>query len=93
MSDCRTFNGVTEAIFNCVKRKSLDEHGTVYEPAHGNQGRATTKVPVIGTVVVSFNLDPATGAIVYCIVSKPWIVSAAQVFDGIGDTINSCRTQ
>ncbi|WP_164745186.1 hypothetical protein [Stenotrophomonas indicatrix] len=91
MTDCRTFNEVTEAIFSCVKKKSFEEHGTVYEPANANQGKATTKVPVVGTVVVSFSFDPTAGTIVYCIISKPWIVSASQVFDGIGDTINSCR--
>lgn len=93
MTDCRTFNGVTEAIFTCVKKKSLEEHDTVYDPPGAQQGKATTKVPVVGTVVVSFNFDPAAGTIQYCILSKPWIVTSAQVFDGIGDTINSCRSQ
>jgi hypothetical protein len=91
MTDCRTFNGVTQAIFTCVKLKSLKEHGTVYDPANGNKGKATTNVPVVGTIVVSFDLDPNTEAITYCIISKPWIVSASQIFDGIGETINSCR--
>lgn len=91
MTDCRTFNGVDQSIFACVKQRSLEEHGTIYEPAVGNQGTATTKVPLVGTVVVSFNLEPATESITYCVVSKPWIVSASQIFDGIGETINSCR--
>jgi hypothetical protein len=93
MTDCRTFHGVTQAIFACVKQKSLAEHGTVYDPATGNKGTATTKVPVVGTIVVSFDFDPNPNveSITYCIISKPWIVSASQIFDGIGDTIDSCR--
>jgi hypothetical protein len=92
MTDCRTFNGVTPAIFACVKEKSLQEHGTVYDPLTGNKGTATTVVPAIGTIVVSFDFDPGDATITYCIVSKPWIVSASQIFDGIGDTINACRS-
>jgi len=91
MTDCRTFHGVDQAIFACVKQKSLEEHGTVYDPATGNKGKATTNVPVVGTIVVSFDFDPSAESITYCIISKPWIVSASQIFDGIGDTINSCR--
>jgi|HubBroStandDraft_1064217.scaffolds.fasta_scaffold225079_1 hypothetical protein len=93
MTDCRTFNGVTQAIFDCVKKKSLAEHGTVYDPATGNKGKATTNVPVVGTIVVSFDLDPSAESITYCIISKPWIVSASQIFDGIGETINACRAK
>jgi len=91
MTDCRTFHGVTESIFVCVKQKSLAEHGTVYDPPTGNVGKATTVVPVVGTIVVSFDFDPKAESITYCIISKPWIVSASQIFDGIGETINSCR--
>ena len=90
MSDCKVFNGVTEVVFNCVKKTSAEQHDTVYDPPDGNKGTATTKVPVVGTIVVSFDLDPETNAITYCIVKKPFLVSASQVFDGIGDTINSC---
>lgn len=91
MTDCRTFNGVTQAIFICVKQTSGREHGTVYDPENGNKGTATTKVPAIGTIVLSFDLVPSSESITYCIISKPWIVSASQIFDGIGETINSCR--
>jgi hypothetical protein len=90
MTDCKTFTGVTQAIFTCVKQKSLAEHGTVYDPANGNKGTATTKVRVIGTIVVSFDFDPNAGSITYCIVQKPGIVTASEIFGGIGDTISSC---
>ena len=90
MSDCKTFHGVNQTIFDCVKKTSSAEHNTVYDPPTGNQGTATTDTPV-GKVVVSFDLNTSTEAIQYCIVSKPWIVSASQIFDGIADSINSCR--
>jgi hypothetical protein len=67
MTDCRTLNGVDQAIFACVKQKSFEEHKTVYDPANGNQGKATTNVPVVGTIVVSFDFDPAAESITYCI--------------------------
>jgi hypothetical protein len=93
MTDCRTFNGVTDSIFSCVKDKSFKEQGTVYDPKNGNQGKATTDVPAVGKIVVSFDFDPSAEKITYCIVSKPWIVPVSSIFDGIGDTINSCRAK
>ena len=89
MSDCKTFNSVTPAIFDCVKKASAVEHGTVYDPPSGNTGTATTNT-TIGKVVLSFDLNPATGTITYCIVSKPWAVPASAVFNGISDSINAC---
>jgi hypothetical protein len=91
MTDCKTFHGVNQAIFDCVKQKSYAEHGTIYDPATGNKGTATTNIAVVGKIVVSFDFDPTAESITYCIVSKPWIVSVSQIFDGIGDTINGCR--
>lgn len=89
--DCRTFNGVTPAIFECVKEVSLRGHGTKYDPPNGNKGTATTDVGGIGIIVLSFDFDPNTGSLTYCIISKPWIVPASAIFDGIGETINGCR--
>jgi hypothetical protein len=89
--DCKTWNGVTQAIFDCVKEAGQREHGTVYDPPNGNTGTATTNVSGIGTVVLSFDFDPKTGGLTYCIKSKPWIVPVSSIFDGIGDTINACR--
>ena len=90
MSDCQTFNGVTADIFACVKKESASEHGTVYDPPDANSGTATTSVPIVGKIVVSFDLDPSTNAITYCIVSKPGIVTEGEVFNGISETIAKC---
>lgn len=90
MSDCKTYNGVSQAIFDCVKQASFKDHGTVYDPASGNQGNATTKTSV-GTVVVSFNFNPDAGSITYCVVSKPWIVTDGEIFNGIASTITACQ--
>ena len=89
MSDCQTFNNVTPAIFDCVKQSSGKEHGTVYDPPSGNKGTATTKT-VVGTIVVSFDLNPAAGSITYCIVSKPWIVTDSEIFNGVASSISAC---
>jgi hypothetical protein len=90
MADCQTFNGVTPAVFACVKQQSAQQHGTVYNPPDGTTGTATTTTPV-GTVVVSFDLDTSTGAITYCIVSKPWIAPESAIWDGINSTISACQ--
>lgn len=91
MSDSKVFDGVTEKVFACVKTSSFKEHGTVYDPSTGNKGTATTKVPFIGTVVLDFDLDPSTAKITYTIRSKPGIVPASQIFDGIQSSINGCK--
>ena len=90
MSDCKTFHGVDLAGRRFIKKSSGVEHGTVYDPSSGNNGKATTNTAV-GTIVVSFDLNPSDDSITYCIVSKPWIVSVSQIFDGVADSINACR--
>ena len=89
MSDCKTFNSVTAEIFDCVKKASGVEHGTVYDPPSGNSGTATTETKV-GKVVLSFELNPGNGTVTYCIVSKPWVVPSSAVFNGISDSIDAC---
>lgn len=91
MSECKTFHGLTQELFSCVKTRSSQDHGTVYDAPDGDQGTATTDT-IVGKVTVSFDFDPSSSAITYCIVRKPLIVSASQVFEGIGDTINRCRS-
>jgi len=88
MSECKTFHHVNQAIFDRVKKSSTAEHGTVYDPPSGDSGIATTKT-IVGTVVLSFVLNPNNGSITYRIVSKPRIISASQIFDGIENLINS----
>jgi hypothetical protein len=90
MADCQTFDGVTPAVFACVKQQSAQQHGTVYAPPDASTGTATTDTPV-GTVVVSFDLDTATVAITYCIVKKPFLVTESEIWNGIQSTINACQ--
>ncbi|WP_120632683.1 hypothetical protein [Ruegeria sp. EL01] len=92
MSASKTFHGVTNTIFECVKKTSKSEHGTVYQPAQGDSGTATTST-IVGDVVVGFDLDPKAEAIVYTIKKKPFIVSDDQIFNGISESINACRAK
>ena len=90
MADCNTYNNVSAAVFACVKSTSASQHGTVYDPPEGNQGTATTSTAV-GSVVVSFDLDPTNNTITYCLVSKPWLVPESDIWSGIASTIASCQ--
>jgi hypothetical protein len=89
MSSSKTWNGVTESIFACVKAGSERDHGTKYDPANGDSGTATTSTPV-GDVVLAFDLQPS-GALTYTIQKKPFLVSDSQIWDGVSESINSCR--
>lgn len=90
MSDMKAFNGVTPAIFSCLKATSGQQHGTKYAPPDGNQGTATTETSMY-SVVLGFNFDPSSGVLTYTLIKKSWIVPINEVWNGIADTINSCR--
>jgi len=87
----KSYNDITSAIFSCVKATSEKEHGTVYDPPDANQGTATTDTAV-GKVVVRFDLNPATEVLSYSITSKPFIVPASTIWNGITNTINGCSS-
>lgn len=90
MSSSKTFYGVTQALFDCVKTTSTQQHGTVYTPANGDVGTSMTT----GTgwsVGMTFNFDPSSGNLAYTITQKTWIVPESSVWSGISDTINGCR--
>jgi hypothetical protein len=91
VADSKTFSGITPAVFECVKATSKKEHNTNYISADGNKGQAVTKVFLIGTVTLDFDLDPAASAIKYTIKSKPDIVRASKIWDGTQDTIDRCK--
>jgi len=59
MGTVKTYEGVAEAMLTCMKRNGTAA-GKRYDPPEGNRGTATSKVPVFGSVVVAFDLDPAT---------------------------------
>lgn len=91
MASSRTWNGVTQSIFDCVKTTSAEQHGTVYAPPDADEGTATTDTPV-GQVVVGFKLDTSAATLTYTIQKKPFLVSDSQIFNGIDDTVNGCRS-
>jgi len=86
---CKLFAGVTPATWECVKATSLKDHGTVYAPAGAAKGTATTST-VVGTVELSFDYDATKDTVNYCIIKKPFLVSADQIWNGIQDTIHGC---
>jgi hypothetical protein len=90
MADCQTFNSVTPAVFACVKSQSAQQHGTVYAPPDATTGTATTDT-VVGTVIVSFDLDTAAGSITYCFVQKPFLAPESAIWNGIASTISACQ--
>jgi hypothetical protein len=89
-ADMRTYQGVTQASFDCVKSTSEIEHGTVYESADGRSGTATTTSSLY-TVRMSFQFDPAAGSLAYTLVGKSFIVPASAVWSGIETAITGCR--
>jgi hypothetical protein len=89
MASSKTFNGVTQAVFDCVKARSSQEHGTAYEPAGALSGVASTKT-IVGTVKLKYEFDPAKQQISYKIESKPLVAPESSIWDGISSTISAC---
>jgi hypothetical protein len=90
MSDPRVFNNVTPEAFGRIKNKSQQEHGTIYDPADGDRGTATTKTWV-GTVALGFAFDRAAKTLTYTLVSKPTLAPESKIWSGIESTVSSCR--
>jgi hypothetical protein len=89
MAASKTYPGVTQAVWDCVKSASISQRGTVYDPSDGNQGTATTET-VVGKLVMGFAFDPAASTITYTIQSKPFIVTEGEIWGGIQDSISAC---
>ena len=89
MAKTRSFGGVSESIWECVKSTSEQEHGTKYEPPKADQGTSTTST-LVGEIVLGFNFDPAKATVTYTIQKKPFLVSDSQVWNGIHETIEHC---
>jgi hypothetical protein len=87
----KTWNGVTPAMFACVKAGSARDHGTKYQPPDGDKGTATTDVTAVGTIVLGFELDPG-GALTYTIQKKPMLVPESEIWSGIDSAIKGCKT-
>lgn len=90
MAQTRSFGGVTQAAWECVKTTSYQQHGTNYVPPDGNQGTATTST-IVGDIVLNFNYDPQKDTVTYTIAKKPLIVSADQIWNGIQEAIDGCQ--
>ena len=89
----KTYTNITPAMFDCVKKNSHDEHGTLYDPADGNTGTATTVVKILLTkhvIVLSFDFEPSTSTLSYVIVQEPTVVTDDEIWDGICKTIKEC---
>ena len=84
----KVYHGITVKIFDCVKKTSNKEHGTVYAPPGANSGTATTTNP--GLVVLNFSFVPADQTLSYTLVEKPWWIPESAIWDGIASTINGC---
>jgi hypothetical protein len=82
---------VAPAIFSCVKTETQQQHGTNYVPKDANKGTATSSTPMY-SVVLDFDFNPASGDLTYTLIGKSWIVPISEVWSGIGDTTNTCRS-
>jgi len=90
MAAAKTYEGVTEAMLACMKRNGTAA-GTKYDPPDGNRGTATSKVPVFGSVVVAFDLNPSTQVISYEIKEKPAAVPEAMIWSRITQAVEDCK--
>jgi hypothetical protein len=89
MAEEKTFDNVTEAIFQCLKQTSVEKLGTVYAPPEAHQGTATTQT-IVGEIVLRFDLDQPNQKLTYEIQKKPVIVSAKQIWENIEAAISAC---
>ena len=90
----RSFAGVDEEIWDCLRETTTQEHGTVYSfdtAGDPTAGTATTKVAVIGDIVLRFQLDTVKDTLNYTIQQKPLIVRDDQIWGGIQESIDHCR--
>jgi hypothetical protein len=89
MAEEKTFDNVTEAIFQCLKQTSAEKLGTLYVPPEAYQGTATTQT-IVGEIVLRFDLDQPNQKLTYEIQKKPVIVSAKQIWENIEAAISAC---
>jgi hypothetical protein len=83
----RTFEGVTPEIWNFLKEDSKCKHDTVYDPPDGDSGTATTDT-IIGKLELTYNFNREQNKVTFTIESKPVLVPAGRIWDGIQDAIN-----
>ena len=88
MAEQKTFDNVTETIFQCLKRRSVEKLGTVYLPPEAYQGTATTQT-IVGEIVLRFDLDQPNQKLTYEIQKKPVFVPAEQIWESIQAAISA----
>ncbi|HEX4462038.1 MAG TPA: hypothetical protein VIA18_28870 [Polyangia bacterium] len=85
----KSYDGVTQAVWECVKANSIAQNNAVYDPPDGDAGTVTIPTAV-GTVVLDYALDPTASTVTYTIKSKPFLVPESAMWSGIGDSIDGC---
>lgn len=90
MADTRTFADVDAATWAKLRDYGARTHGTTYDDSSPTEGRATTQTPV-GTVEMSYSLDPDSSSVTYVIHRKPFLVPASMIWDGIAQTLSTLR--
>jgi hypothetical protein len=93
MAGERSFKGVDEEAWETLRSRSTRDHGTIYqfEGDDETSGTATTRVPVIGDIVMHFHLDVDAATLTYTIVQKPMVVREDQIWDGIEKSVEDAR--
>lgn len=92
MRDERTFDGVSEEVWERVKAIARIRFGTTFDPEASASGTATTTT-AIGEVVMDFALDPEAEQITYVLRRKPLLILSGQIWSGLAETIAQCRQQ
>jgi len=87
MTKEKTYSGVTQEIWECIKATTWAEHKTFITP--GNQGTATTET-IVGQLVLEFKFDSSQKNLHYKIVKKPFLATEGQIWDKFDKSIQNC---
>lgn len=90
MAKTQNYRDVAPAVWACVRATTQKRHGTRYEPAGEDCGRATTHL-FLGDVILDYAFDPKSRTLAYSLVKKPFLVAESQIWSGIQSTIERCR--
>jgi len=83
----KTYSGITEEIWECIKVTTEAEHKTIY--TLGNPGTATTET-VVGQLVLEYNFNTSGKNLHYKILKKPFLATEAQIWDTLDKSIGNC---
>jgi hypothetical protein len=91
MARTRSYEGISAKVWERLKARTINEHGTRYEPPNANVGLSRTGT-VLGPLVLAFEFQPAIQHLTYTIREKPLLVSEGAIWSGIGNAIERCRS-